>query len=80
MRRTAEKVQDAFRAAVAHGFRLAELAERILRETAGWEIVTEAQMGVVTFRYRPEHAEDIDAFNRQLVEPMIEDGFALVFV
>jgi aromatic-L-amino-acid decarboxylase len=63
---------EAFRDAVAHGFRLAEAAERRLRQNPAWEIVTPAQMGVVTFRHREETA------NQQLVEAMLEDGYALL--
>jgi aromatic-L-amino-acid decarboxylase len=62
---------EAFRQAVARGFRLAEAAERRLRTNPVWEIVTPAQMGVVTFRHRSEAA------NQQLVDAMLADGFAL---
>lgn len=68
----------AFRASVERGFELAEYAEQVFRERPDWEVVTPAQMGVITFRYVPEHTDDIDDYNRRLVEPMIEDGFALV--
>ena len=68
----------AFRAAVERGFELAEYAERVLRARPGWEIVTVSRMGVITFRYVPDNIDDIDDYNRRLVEPMIEDGLALV--
>ncbi len=68
----------AFREAVARGFELAEFAEHTLRERPNWEIVTPAQMGVITFRHVPNHIDNIDDFTRRLVEHMIADGFALV--
>lgn len=63
----------AFREAIAHGLRLAELAEARLREMADWEIVSPAQMAVVCFCYR----RGDDAFHAAMVEAMLEDGFAL---
>jgi aromatic-L-amino-acid decarboxylase len=71
---------EAFREGIAQGIASAELAERALRDLAHWEIVTPAQLGILTFRYvvagRP--AAEIDALNLGLVEEMIEDGFAMV--
>ena len=50
----------AIRAAIERGIALAEHAERCLREDERWEIVTPAQLGVVTFALRgatgAEHA------------------------
>lgn len=70
----------AFRSAVAKGFSAAELAEQILRATPNWEIVTPAQLGVVTFRYAPPDFSptDLDILNRQIVDRMLVDGFAVV--
>ncbi|HML15586.1 MAG TPA: aminotransferase class I/II-fold pyridoxal phosphate-dependent enzyme [Bryobacteraceae bacterium] len=64
---------DAFRAAVARGFELAELAEAKLRGMPRWEIVTPAQMGIVTFRRRDAG----ESFYPKLHEAMLRDGFAL---
>ena len=70
----------AFRKAVAKGFTLARLAESHLREMPNWEVVTPAQMAIVTFRYVPPGGSDreVDAMNRRLVEEMIAKGFAVV--
>ncbi len=72
----------AFRQAVARGFTLAELAEEALRKSACWEVVTPAQMGIVTFRFLPEGQvrtpEEIDAINQWIVDQLIADGFAMV--
>jgi glutamate/tyrosine decarboxylase-like PLP-dependent enzyme len=71
---------NAFRKAIARGIALAELAEKVLRESPCWEIVTPAQMGIVTFRYVPlsRSSAEVDAINRQLVEDMNVDTFAVV--
>jgi len=71
---------DAFRKAVSHGIALAEAAERMLRASDVWEVVTPAQLGLITFRYRLRGEDDslIDDFNRDLVGAMREDGFAFL--
>src|SRR5262249_16506246 len=38
---------DAFRAAIARGIELAELAEALLRERDGWEVVSPAKLAIV---------------------------------
>jgi aromatic-L-amino-acid decarboxylase len=69
-----------FRAAVARGFELAEYAETLLRASDHWEVVTPAQMGIVTFRYtRPGLTdEQLDALNLGLIDAMIADGYAML--
>lgn len=71
---------DAFRTAIARGMGLAELAEEILRAMPGWEIVTPARLGVVTFRFCPDGASEseADALNGAVVGDMLADGFALL--
>ena len=56
---------EAFRDAVAWGVELAEIAERRLRENPRWEIVTPAQLAIVSFRYAPANMqhEETDALN-----------------
>jgi aromatic-L-amino-acid decarboxylase len=61
---------DAFRTAMERGFELAEFAERKLRTMPGWEIVTPANMGIVTF-HNPT------ANYNKLHDAMLADGFAL---
>jgi aromatic-L-amino-acid decarboxylase len=69
-----------FRAALNRGFELAETAEAAARELPDWEVVTPAQLGIVTFRYAPPGvaAEELDRLNQALVDGMIADGFAMV--
>jgi glutamate/tyrosine decarboxylase-like PLP-dependent enzyme len=71
---------EAFREGIARGIALAELAETALRDLPRWEIVTPAQLGILTFRYGETgwSAAETDALNLRLVEEMIEDGFAMV--
>jgi len=63
---------DAFRRAIAHGIALAEHAEALLAGRPGWEVVTPAQLGIVTFR----RAGD-DALQTRIAAAMAEDGFAV---
>src|SRR5581483_10781638 len=69
---------EAFRQAVERGFELAELAERTLRESEPWEIITPATLGIVSFRYVYDGASeaDLNRFNQRLVDAAIRDGFA----
>jgi len=64
---------DAFRAAVERGFELAEFAESKLRTMPEWEVVTPAQMGIVSFRRRGAD----EKFYPALHDAMLRDGFAL---
>jgi len=70
----------AFREAVSRGIALAELAEETLRKLVDWEIVTPAQLGIVTFRYNASRCslQELEAINQRIVDEMIEDGFAMV--
>ena len=69
---------DAISEAIAAGFENAESAERLLREAGCWEIVTPAQMAIVTFRYKPANGDQALAnrVTHDLVGRMLEDGFA----
>ena len=70
----------AFREAIARGMRLAEVAEQRLREAGCFEVVTPAQLGVVTFRYAPPGlaADQIEAVNQGLVTATLADGYAVL--
>jgi glutamate/tyrosine decarboxylase-like PLP-dependent enzyme len=59
---------------------MAEVAEAAIRELSTWEVVTPAQMGIVTFRCIPAGLapEKLNGLNRELVEEVIADGFAMV--
>jgi glutamate/tyrosine decarboxylase-like PLP-dependent enzyme len=69
----------AIRAAIARGIALAEFAERLLRAEPVWEVVTPAQLGVVTFRYVPRgrSASEVDEINAGIARTSLDDGFAV---
>ena len=48
---------DAIGEAIAAGFENAELAQQLLRAAGCWEIVTPAQMAILTFRYQPANGD-----------------------
>jgi len=51
-----------------------------LRETSRWEVITPAQMGIVTFRFVREGwtPAQLDTVNQRIVDEMIADGFAMI--
>ena len=68
----------AMRSAIERGIQLAELAESLLRDSGRWEIVTPAQLAIVTFRYQPTDGDEALA-NRvtdELSGAMAVNGFA----
>lgn len=71
---------DAFRSAVEHGIALVEHAERVLREDRRWQVVTPAQLAVITFRPRsPGRTEaEIDALTRRIAVATLHDGNAVI--
>ena len=71
---------EAFREAVVQGFALAEFAEKLLRASSNWEIVTAASMGIVTFRFvsGSRSQQDLDRINQRIVDEIMKDGFATV--
>jgi len=71
---------EAFREAVVQGFTLAEFAEKLLRASKSWEIMTAASMGIVTFRFvsGSRSQEDLDRINQRIVDEIMTDGFATV--
>jgi aromatic-L-amino-acid/L-tryptophan decarboxylase len=69
----------AMRAAIEYGIGLAEVAERLLRADARYEVITPAQLGVVTFvPAGVEVGEEGDEFIRRIVERVIADGYAML--
>jgi glutamate/tyrosine decarboxylase-like PLP-dependent enzyme len=68
-----------FRRAIERGMEIAQIAERELAATEGWEIVTPAQLAVVTFRFSPPglSTQAVDGLQGRIVESMLADGYAL---
>ena len=70
----------AFRESVAHGLRLARVAERAVHDMTDWEVVTPAQMGIVTLRYAPPgiSKSQWNRINQEILSRMQADGFAML--
>jgi glutamate/tyrosine decarboxylase-like PLP-dependent enzyme len=70
----------AFREAIGRGFALARSAEQEIRRKEHWEILSPAQMAVVTFRYCPPNRppELVDRVNLLVAEKSHTAGFAFV--
>jgi aromatic-L-amino-acid decarboxylase len=70
----------AFRETIDRGIELAEVVERALRADAKWEVVTPAQLAVVTFApRRPDlPVADCNALVERAVERLTADGYAMV--
>lgn len=71
---------DAIRAAIDVGLDLAEYAEEVLRDSKVWEVVTPAQLAIVSFRYAPAGVppQEADRITAALVEASIDDGHTMV--
>ena len=71
---------DAFRAAIDRGISNAERAEEMLREAGSFDIVTPAQLGIVTFRYTRDGADvaELDRINLAIIDGLIADGYAFL--
>ncbi len=71
---------DAFRAAIDRGISNAERAEELLRATDCFEVVTPAQLGIVTFRLHRPGADDetLNQLNRALIGALVADGYAML--
>ena len=67
---------------IEHGCAMAELAEGLLRNAAGWEIISPAQLGILTFRYVANGSlsgSELDHINQDLARKITESGFAQIF-
>jgi aromatic-L-amino-acid decarboxylase len=71
---------SAFQEAIERGFELAKLTEAAVIRRPGWEVVTPAQLSIITFRCAPAGLDQgqVDQLNRDLVADMIADGTAMI--
>jgi len=72
---------DAFRQAVERGLHNARIAETALAACSAFEIVTPAQLGVITFRHLGSRSLPLPAINelqRRLVSACVEQGYAML--
>jgi len=67
---------------IDHGCALAELAEKIIRKSPGWEIISPAQLGIVNFRYISNQTlpeDELNQINRKISREITESGFAQIY-
>ncbi len=71
---------ETFRAAIEKGMANAERAQQLLEEHGDFEIITPAQIGVVTFRFRPIDSQvpDLNQLTRLVFDGIVADGHALL--
>jgi glutamate/tyrosine decarboxylase-like PLP-dependent enzyme len=71
---------SAFRETIDRGIELAEVVERMLRADPAWEVVTPAQLAVVTFApRRPDlTVAECNAVVERAVERLTADGYAML--
>lgn len=71
---------QAFRDAVKQGLKAAERAEALLTEHENIEIVTPAQLGIVSFRYVADDftQTELDVLNAGIIEACMADGYAML--
>ena len=68
---------DHIRAAIERGIRAAEKAETYARGHEELEVVSAAELGVVSLRYVAKSSDDLNAFNLELSKVVIVDSFCL---
>ncbi|NKB38408.1 MAG: aminotransferase class V-fold PLP-dependent enzyme [Gammaproteobacteria bacterium] len=70
----------AFRKAIERGIELAELVETELKKSEHWEIITPAQLGIITFRYVIAGLDEsaLSELNQRIVQSIVDDGFAFI--
>lgn len=72
---------DVLSDAIDHGCKIAEYAERELKKEKDIEIISSAQLAILTYRYAPRHLseEEKDELNQQISKKMLENGYAGIF-
>ncbi len=71
---------EAFRSAISIGMAHAVETEALLRANPVWQIVTPAQLGIITFRYvaAGRSEPDLDRLNSNIADAIIDSGFAML--
>ncbi|MFO0389462.1 MAG: pyridoxal phosphate-dependent decarboxylase family protein [Alphaproteobacteria bacterium] len=71
---------DAFREAITIGIENAEYVQSLLKADSCWEIITPAQLGIITFRYgKPDlNEEALNTLNNHIAQQIIYSGYALL--
>ena len=72
----------AFRKSVEQAIELTERFEALLLHSPDWEVITKANLAVITFRFNPLGNnltdEEIDQVNQHLSDQIIADGKAML--
>ena len=72
----------AFKQAITYNIDLAEETEDILRKSKDWEIVSQATLAVINFRYNPMHLslteKELDTLNQQISARVVASKEALL--
>ena len=70
--------EEAIGRMIDHGFELAETVERALRALPDWQIVSPANLAIVTFRYAPSDMNDerCDALNDAISRQVMAENIA----
>jgi aromatic-L-amino-acid decarboxylase len=72
----------AFRKSVERAIELTERFESQLQQAPDWEVITKANLAVITFRFNPADSnltdEEIDRINQHLSDQIIADGKAML--
>lgn len=73
--------QNTLSDAIEHGIQIAEYAEKELQKTADIEILSPAQLAILTFRFAPNHLseKEKDELNQKISKKMLENGYAGIF-
>lgn len=71
---------SAFREAVASGIHLARLAQQCLEQRPHWQVVSGAQLGVLTFRYSPKtlSESELQALNQAILDQLVATQSAML--
>lgn len=66
---------------IDRGIATAETFQRLLVERPNWKIVSNAALGILTFRYAPSRFSEyeLDVLNKELSERMLAEGFAAIY-
>jgi len=72
--------KKSFEAAINRGFKLAETAEKRIRQLSDWKIETPAQLGILTFRFLPEDINALQAneLNKAIIASVVENGSIMI--
>ena len=71
---------EAFRSAIEQGFSNAEYVESKIGTMKGWEVITPATLGIVTFRISPKGLtqSETNTFNQLIADRLSESRVAFI--